>query len=1219
MNQQRDVTTNMRRPLANTILFLLFLTSFSRDVSSSLSSRSNGVDDKKQNNSLIYYTSVCEGKTMDLQCPGERVILIESANFGRTDHVTCLGFGRVDDTNCESPATFAVVSPMCDYKTGCSIRATSGIFGNPCPGTFKFLEVLYECILWSAQTTTTPATSTASSSNNPLTDGDVSTLTVEVTSSVTTPTAKMETTTVIMKEPSTKPPSNICPGTSRRGISWPSTIRGVIVEKPCPEGSTGSARWKCVAETGFAAAWESSGPDLSQCQSDWVSNVTKLETEGANTTVVSKAILEKIDSSDAIYSSDIQKVSTYMSQSLPGFEDSLQNLKDEAKTEETHKVSQNYLEITSAILDNSNIDSWSDMNEVTQSESASNILSSLEESAFLLAETIEVTSAEEQMTVTLEESNVVMSIMVQDSSHGNPVDASFPTKHTMSSKWTNIEDHIIIPKENFDVEKGGKSKAVFLAYNNIQGFLGHHPAKPLSQSKGFVNSRIMSASLNSANTPTKLKEPVRISFAHIQENATNPSCSFWDFENSSYGEWSNMGCKVIKSNSTHTVCSCNHLTNFAILMNHQAVEISVEHSFVLSVITYFGFIISSVCLLLAFITFCMFKNLQNDRTTIHKNLCLTLLIAEVIFMAGISQVGEKIVCSIIAMVLHYFFLSAFAWMCLEGIQLYVMLVEVFEAESSRRKYYYPFGYGLPAVVVAVSAALNFHGYGTETYCWLSTDKYFIWAFVAPICLIILVNTVFLTMAMFIMCRHSKLQTNPKEKNMGEKFSEDQLYTPSDKLIVGNTRMEYISLNGTSNNFILPHRSWLRGALVLLCLLGITWVFGLAYVNANMIVFAYIFTIFNVLQGMFIFLFHCLMNDKVRKEYRRYIRNSTWLPACIRDNYGGVFTSNSNQQQSFRSSSSGRGRAGDSKRLSNTTGSYSFDQRNHSSSSACRFSGEYMPIQSPPPIDSDHVESYDYEEVPDNAFMPTSISIEAEGNSRNGSQVHDEGIGLELEGHPTWNDKPSVVVVDNASGDLARFSKTDLVTASMEALQREKDTPLRESGIDSQPASPDSECLPSISYHVQRSHPNLATVKPLRKEDLQIHRESGIGASHSESDRSSASSEQMCPGSPVITPDEPSKAHIFPNPASAAHPNHTSMPDLVYPVPGRRAQFNEVPPEGSNKPNFLSLPKKSHSSVGVGEAKARRAYSDAGRRRNPATSSEAELYVPQTFSRIETMI
>lgn len=52
---------------------------------------------------------------------------------------------------------------------------------------------------------------------------------------------------------------------------------------------------------------------------------------------------------------------------------------------------------------------------------------------------------------------VVMSIMVQDSSHGSPVDATFPSKHTISSpKWSNIEDHIIIPRENFDLEESGK-------------------------------------------------------------------------------------------------------------------------------------------------------------------------------------------------------------------------------------------------------------------------------------------------------------------------------------------------------------------------------------------------------------------------------------------------------------------------------------------------------------------------------------------------------------------------------------------------------------------------------------------------------------------------------------------------------------------------------------------------------------------------------------------
>ena len=56
-------------------------------------------------------------------------------------------------------------------------------------------------------------------------------------------------------------------------------------------------------------------------------------------------------------------------------------------------------------------------------------------------------------------------------------------------------------------------------------------------------------------------------------------------------------------------------------------------------------------------------------------------------------VSLQILCSVVAGLLHYFFLAAFAWMCLEGVQLYVMLIEVFEAEKSRRKYYYLAGYG----------------------------------------------------------------------------------------------------------------------------------------------------------------------------------------------------------------------------------------------------------------------------------------------------------------------------------------------------------------------------------------------------------------------------------------------------------------------------------------------------------------------------------------------
>ena len=59
------------------------------------------------------------------------------------------------------------------------------------------------------------------------------------------------------------------------------------------------------------------------------------------------------------------------------------------------------------------------------------------------------------------------------------------------------------------------------------------------------------------------------------------------------------------------------------------------------------------------------------------------------------------------------------------------------------------------------------------------------------------------------------------------------------------------------------RSWIKGALVLEVLLGLTWAFGVSYVNAQTVAFAYIFTILNSLQGAFIFVFHCLMNEKVR--------------------------------------------------------------------------------------------------------------------------------------------------------------------------------------------------------------------------------------------------------------------------------------------------------------------------------------------------------------------
>lgn len=78
------------------------------------------------------------------------------------------------------------------------------------------------------------------------------------------------------------------------------------------------------------------------------------------------------------------------------------------------------------------------------------------------------------------------------------------------------------------------------------------------------------------------------------------------------------------------------------------------------------------------------------------------------------------------------------------------------------------------------------------------------------------------------------------------------------------------------------RQWTGFSMALVVLLGLTWAFGLLYMDSqDTILFAYLFTVCNSLQGFFIFLFHVLCNDKVQKEYRRWARRTPWVPLFLR--------------------------------------------------------------------------------------------------------------------------------------------------------------------------------------------------------------------------------------------------------------------------------------------------------------------------------------------------
>ncbi|KAF3837013.1 hypothetical protein F7725_004477 [Dissostichus mawsoni] len=89
----------------------------------------------------------CEGYPIELRCPGTDVIMIESANYGRTDDKICdADPAQMENTRCYLPDAYKIMSQRCNNRTQCAVVAGPDVFPDPCPGTYKYLEVQYECV-----------------------------------------------------------------------------------------------------------------------------------------------------------------------------------------------------------------------------------------------------------------------------------------------------------------------------------------------------------------------------------------------------------------------------------------------------------------------------------------------------------------------------------------------------------------------------------------------------------------------------------------------------------------------------------------------------------------------------------------------------------------------------------------------------------------------------------------------------------------------------------------------------------------------------------------------------------------------------------------------------------------------------------------------------------------------------------------------------------------
>ncbi|KAM8747971.1 adhesion G protein-coupled receptor L3 isoform 11-T14 [Acanthopagrus schlegelii] len=611
-------------------------------------------------------------------------------------------------------------------------------------------------------------------------------------------------------------------------ISWPKTKQGMVSKMPCPPGTIGVASYVCVGPEGY---WDPQGPDFSNCTSPWVNLISQKLKAGETAAVIARELAEQTKRN--LQAGDITYTVKAMVQLVDLLDVQLRNLTPGGKDSAARSLNKAMVETVNNLLQPLAQGAWKELSTGEQLRAATMLLDTVEQGAFVLADNLLKTDIVQENT-----ENIQLEV-ARMSTDGNLPDLKFPQTggqgNSIHLSANTLKQH----------GRNGEIRIAFVLYKHIGVYLSTENASMKLGSEAMstnysviVNSPVITAAINKDSNKVYLSDPVIFTIRHLQQSEENfnPNCSFWSYSKRTMtGYWSTQDCRLLGTNRTHTTCSCTHLTNFAVLMAHVDVKnTDPVHDMLLDVITWVGILLSLVCLLISLFTFCFFRGLQSDRNTIHKNLCISLFIAESLFLVGINRGDQPIACAVFAALLHFFFLAAFTWMFLEGVQLYIMLVEVFESEHSRRRYFYLVGYGVPALIVAVSAAVDYRSYGTDRVCWLRLDTYFIWSFIGPATLIIMLNVIFLGIALYKMFHHTAI------------------LKPD---------------SGCLDNI----KSWVIGAIALLCLLGLTWAFGLMYVNESTVVMAYLFTIFNSLQGMFIFIFHCVLQKKVRKEYGKCLR------------------------------------------------------------------------------------------------------------------------------------------------------------------------------------------------------------------------------------------------------------------------------------------------------------------------------------------------------------
>ncbi|XP_032989039.1 cadherin EGF LAG seven-pass G-type receptor 3 isoform X1 [Rhinolophus ferrumequinum] len=667
-----------------------------------------------------------------------------------------------------------------------------------------------------------------------------------------------------------------CPKSLRSGVWWPQTKFGILASVPCPRGAlglrgTGAAVRLCDEDQGWLE------PDLFNCTSpafrelnlllDGLElNKTALDTVEAKK--LAQRLREVTGHTDHYFSQDV-RVTARLLAHLLAFESHQQGFGLTA-TQDAH-FNENLLWAGSALLAPETGDLWAALGQRAPGASpgSAGLVQRLEEYAATLARNMELTYLNPVGLVT---PNIMLSIDRME--HPSPTRGTrrYPRYHSNLFRGQDAWDphtHVLLPSQSprqsppealptirSNMENSTTSKVtpppappepepepgisiiILLVYRTLGGLL---PAQFQAERRGarlpqnpVMNSPVVSVAVFHGRNFLRgvLESPISLEFRLLQTaNRSKAICVQWEppGPTDQHGMWTARDCELVHRNGSHARCRCSRTGTFGVLMDASPRERLEGDLELLAVFTHVVVAVSVAALLLTAVILLSLRSLKSNMRGIHANVATALGVAELLFLLGIHRTQNQLLCTAVAILLHYFFLGTFAWLLVQGLHLYRMQVEPRNVDRGAMRFYHALGWGVPAVLLGLAVGLDPEGYGNPDFCWISVHEPLIWSFAGPVVLVIVMNG-----TLFLLAARTSCSTGQREAKKNSALT-------------------------------------LRSSFLLLLLVSASWLFGLLAVNHSILAFHYLHAGLCGLQGLAVLLLFCVLNADAR---------AAWTPACL---------------------------------------------------------------------------------------------------------------------------------------------------------------------------------------------------------------------------------------------------------------------------------------------------------------------------------------------------